>query len=173
MEEWRDIKGYEGKYKISSHGRVKSLPKEGNAYKEVMLKPLITNKGYSRVCLFKNNSRKYVSIHRLVADTFISNPYNKPQVNHIDGNKTNNKVDNLEWCNQSENELHAHKIGLKHTRKEISSYIDGTFEKHFKSTAEAKEWLISEGYKNADSSYISKVCRGERISAYGRVWKYE
>ena len=71
------------------------------------------NKGYYRCCLSKNGNNKTVKVHRIVAETFIPNPNNLAQVNHIDGNKQNNNVDNLEWCSQSENMKHAYKNGLK------------------------------------------------------------
>ena len=167
MEEWRDIKGYEGLYKISSCGKVYSIWKKS-------LKTLQDDKdGYKKVTIYKEGKPKCIAVHRLVASNFLEKPDGKDYVNHKDGNKSNNKVDNLEWCTQSENELHAHEAGLKHTRKEVSSYIDGTFEKHFKSTIEATKWLKQNGYENASRSSISEVCNNKRISAYGRVWKYE
>ena len=93
MEEWRDIKGYEGLYKISSYGRVYSY------HKRDTLKLNYNNKnGYYSVKLSKSNICKKFLVHRLVAESFIPNPNNYPQVNHKDENKQNNYVDNLEWC---------------------------------------------------------------------------
>ena len=105
MEEWKSIPGYEGLYEISSYGRVKSLEisyvrKNGvmDHKPEIILKPKNNGKGYSVVCLYKNKKHKYCLIHRLVAQTFIPNPDNLPMINHKDEDKTNNSVDNLEWC---------------------------------------------------------------------------
>lgn len=120
MEEWKDIKGYEGLYMISSLGRVKSLqPRGGNRNgmprkgKEHILTPYISSTGYYKVSLVKNNKRSDKRIHRLLASAFIPNPNNKPNINHIDGNKLNNRIDNLEWCTQKENTIHAIETGLR------------------------------------------------------------
>lgn len=110
-EIWKDIKGYEGLYQISNLGRVKSL---GNEYrkKEKYLKLQYSRDGYQRLGLRKSGVAKCEYIHRLVAIAFIPNPLNKPQVNHIDGNKQNNKVNNLEWVTPFENTHHAYKNNL-------------------------------------------------------------
>lgn len=113
-EVWKDIDGYEGKYKISNLGRVKSLVfsnRQSTFLKERILKPQ-KNKKYLQVSLCKNNKIKIINIHRLVALTFIPNPNNLPQINHIDGNKLNNIVENLEWCTCSQNIQHAYNNGL-------------------------------------------------------------
>lgn len=117
-EEWRDIKGHEGCYQVSSMGRVKSFDtyrkgKNGSKRRCLsrILKPLNAN-GYQKVALYTKKSNKHFLIHRLVAKTFINNNKNKPCVNHIDGIKTNNTVSNLEWCTYSENSKHAKDTGL-------------------------------------------------------------
>lgn len=93
MEEiWRPIEGYEGLYEISSYGRVRSL------IKNIILRLKKEPTGYLRCNLYLNKNMKTVSIHRLVAQAFIPNPNNLPQVNHKDDDKTNNNVTNLEWC---------------------------------------------------------------------------
>lgn len=116
-EEWRDIKGYDGKYQVSNHGRVRSLEYHNTkGIKRIgILKPALDKKGYKRCALSKNNILRTFKVHRLVAETYIPNPFNYPQVNHIDGNKQNNNVDNLEWCNNSHNQLHAYAVGLNPT----------------------------------------------------------
>ena len=110
QEIFKDIKGYEGLYKISNKGRVKALTAwSGNYYKakyinkEKILTPTDNGKGYLIIGLCKRGKRKNFYIHRLVAEAFIKNPNNLPQVNHIDYDKTNNNVNNLEWISQAEN----------------------------------------------------------------------
>lgn len=125
-EIWKPIKGYEGIYEVSNLGRIKSLERKVYAdfkfgktrtYKERILKPGIVN-GYQQVKL-RDNSNKIVYVHRLVAETFINNPNNYKTINHIDGNKQNNCVDNLEWCTQKENVRHAWETGLVDKEKKI------------------------------------------------------
>ena len=107
---WKDIKGYEGVYQVSNAGLVKSL---GNdfARKEKILKPITSKKGYLSVNLYKKNVMKKFKVHRLVAEAFVPNPYNFSQVNHKHhGGKEallNNHSDNLEWCTDGMNHLHA------------------------------------------------------------------
>lgn len=105
MEEWKDIAGYELYYQISNIGQVKR--KDTGK----ILKNNIRN-GYEYVTLCVNRQRKKFYVHRLVAIAFIPNPKSYEQVNHKDGNKSNNKVDNLEWCTQKENLMHAFRTGL-------------------------------------------------------------
>jgi hypothetical protein len=121
MEIWKEVKGYEGLYEISNLGNVKSLSRSivrgngvmGKAFvNSKLVKKSITRLNYEKVNLSKNNVAKTFAVHRLVAIAFIDNTENKPQVNHKDGNKLNNCVDNLEWCTASENQLHALKLGL-------------------------------------------------------------
>lgn len=121
MEQWKDIKDYEGYYQVSNKGNVKSLKREviardGNIkkYPEKLLKPELSGTKklkYYRVTLSKNHSTKRHMLHRLVAKTFLNNPDNKPHVNHLDNNSVNNEVSNLEWVTHSENMLHAQKQG--------------------------------------------------------------
>jgi hypothetical protein len=126
-EIWKDIKNYEGIYQVSNYGNIKRVPRtilrnNGRSipYKEYLLKPNITPKGYLRIQLVKNTKQSNLFIHRLVAETFVPNPENKPEVNHINGNKKDAFYKNLEWTTSSENQQHAYDIGLK---KAKSKYI--------------------------------------------------
>lgn len=120
MEIWKDIKGYENLYQVSTYGRVKSL---GNGNKcngkgiETILKLRHTHKGYLQVMLCKNSIKQCKQVHRLVAIAFIKNPLNKKEVNHINGVKDVNNINNLEWVTCSENHKHAYKNGLMNSRK--------------------------------------------------------
>lgn len=106
MEIFKPIKGYEGLYEVSNLGRVKSLPKyhhtrfSGYTEKERILKCRIDSYGYQMVTLCKNKKQKNYLIHRLVANTFLENPYNYDSINHKDENKLNNCVENLEFCDR-------------------------------------------------------------------------
>lgn len=114
-EVWKDIKGYEGLYQISDSGKVKSLPKiTGSRFrKESIILYANTNRwGYSYVTLCVKNVMKSLTIHNLLAVHFIPNPLNKKYVNHINGNKADNLLENLEWVTAKENVQHAIKIGL-------------------------------------------------------------
>lgn len=122
-EEWRDVSGYEGMYQVSNLGRLKSLERyvRHSANNISLKKEHIFNVGISNKSLIailsKEGTSKGYLIYRLVAKAFIPNPENKPEVNHIDGNRMNNKVTNLEWATRSENEKHAYDTGLYVSRK--------------------------------------------------------
>ena len=105
VEEWRDVGGYEGLYKISNRGRIKSY--QGRYKKPKILKTTMTTTGYKKIELTKNKRKKSLKVHRLVAEAFLPNEENKPYVNHIDNNPLNNDVMNLEWCTQKENMVHS------------------------------------------------------------------
>ena len=112
QEIWKDIPGYEGKYQISNLGNVMSLHFKRSPTNNRLLKPMSDNGyGYLKVMLRDNGSYKMKSIHRLVAEAFIPNPEEKPNVNHIDSNPKNNRVDNLEWCTQKENIDYGYRYG--------------------------------------------------------------
>lgn len=102
-EIWRDVVGYEGLYKVSNFGRIKSLPRNGTVKYERLLRQKVSNKGYCTVALSKHNKTKYKMVHRLVAEAFLDNPKGLPLINHKDENKLNNYVGNLEWCDAQYN----------------------------------------------------------------------
>jgi predicted XRE-type DNA-binding protein len=120
LNNWKDIKGYEGLYMVSQCGQVKSLDRIVNGrwgakriIKGRVLKPFKDKYGYFQAILCKNSQVKSAKAHRLVGKTFISNPNNFLQINHINGVKTDNRVENLEWCTCAQNMAHASKNGLK------------------------------------------------------------
>ena len=178
IEVWIDIKGYEELYQISNMGRVRRKAKMVNvgiknvkkAFKqEMILKPLKLTKGYLGAVLYDKNSKgKTYKIHRLVATAFIPNPNNLPQVNHIDGNKENNNVNNLEWCNQKKNMQHSYKIGLRRNIvKPINQYDkNGNFIKKWDSIMQAERYL------KISNTNISACCLGKKKSAGGYIWKF-
>ena len=172
VEIWRDIKGYEGLYQVSNMGRVKSLErtvikKNGRKQhrKERILKPRTTHYGYLEVCLSDNNNGRFFLVHRLVCEAFQGSPKNKPCVNHIDENKTNNVASNLEWCTYTENINY----GTRNARisKPVGQYTRaGNLIKIWQSVREAERQL---GFAHQN---ISTAARGEQKTAYGYVWKY-
>lgn len=124
MEEiWRDITGYEGIYQVSNLGRVKSLAriiKRGKIEqhrKQKILTPSLCRGGYLSAIISNEAISKRIKIHRLVAQAFIPNPDNKPQVNHINGVKTDNKMENLEWMTCKENIIHSIRNGMHYNKK--------------------------------------------------------
>lgn len=177
-EEWKDISGYENFYKVSNLGRVISLPyidKRGFKRTQKFIQLNTDRNGYKRVGLTgNNNKRKYLSVHRLVAQAFIPNPDNKPQVNHKDSDRSNNSVTNLEWVTSSENNTHAYKFGKNYPRfgKEngksntiIQYDLNGNFIKEWESLNMcANELYLQE-------SCISMCCSGKRKTTGGFIFK--
>lgn len=153
VEIWKDIKGYEGLYQVSNLGRIKSLGNLQNR-KEKLLKVNIYN-GYCIVYLYKNNKKKSYLCHRLVAEAFIPNPDNLPQVNHKDENKLNNRVDNLEWCTSKYNVNYS-------SAKPIMCVETGVV---YNSLTE-----VSEKY-NIQLALLSRVCDKNNYRAGGFHWK--
>jgi len=159
MEIWKEITDYE-KYSISNLGRVKSNQKHK---KEIILKNRISNCGYNRVCLQNKGNVKHISVHRLVALLFIENPKNKPQVNHKNLNKKDNRVDNLEWMTASENMTHSVVNGrnLKHlTVIKLSSPPE-----IYHSIVEASKAT------GIDKKAIGNCIRGKSKTSGGYKWK--
>lgn len=183
MEEiWKDIEGYEGLYQVSNLGRVKSLQATKMHDRVKILTPILADGRYLRVQLYKNKVPSRFQVHRLVAAAFIENPHKKPQVNHRDGNKTNNCVNNLEWCTASENNLHAYKTGInkgskpwlgktgyKNPRSRPVNQVDlhtGTVIATYGSTQEASRMT------GCLPSKITKCCQGKFSQTHGYGWRY-
>ena len=210
MEEkeiWKTIKGYENLYEVSSFGKVRSLDriiKTNNRFGEMnkkikgkIIKGSFNKKtGYLQVILCKGKNKKLFLIHRLVLENFIPNVNNLPQVNHIDGNKQNNNLNNLEWCTRSENIKHSYSLGLSHSNFKTKSGEEHHFYgKHHKEISKLKMRLghcnIVEQYNLQDefirtwngtkeiecilkinNAHISECCRGKRKTAGGYKWRY-
>ena len=185
FEEWLPIKDYEDLYQVSNYGRVKSLERIdslGRTVKERILKPINDKDGYQLVQLYKDGKGKTFKIHRLVANAFIDNPNNLPQVNHIDEVKTNNHISNLEWCDckynvnfGTRNERHSGennpmygKFGKEHPRSKqiIQLTLDGEFIKIWGSVAEIQREL------GCHQSSISKCCKNKLKSTHNYKWQY-
>lgn len=159
---WKPVKGYEGRYLVSTKGQVYSI------ISEKLLKPQKTEKGYFVVELRGGNKRKVKKIHRLVAEAFLENPFSRTEINHKDGNKQNNTVENLEWSTRSENLIHAYSSGLKKQKtKAVDMFtVYGEFIKSFQSQKEAE---VNTGIHQGS---ISGCCRGKNKTAGGYVWQY-
>ena len=121
-EQWKEIDDYNG-YSVSNTGKVKSFRRKNNKEKGLILKQETTYKGYKQVCLYKDGKKHQKLVHRLVAEAFIPNPDNKPEINHKDTDKTNNTIFNLEWNTSSENTIHAYKNGLYDNLKKSLSIV--------------------------------------------------
>lgn len=182
-EVWKDIEGYEGLYQVSNLGRVKSLKRKRydiNNKKIIyenkikIIKGQDTKKGYLLVRLYKNNCYTIKSIHRLVAEAFIPNPDNLPQVNHKDENVANNIVSNLEWCTNEYNINYGSRLkrvseSMKgKNNKSVCQYdMNGNLIKTFDSiTIAGKELNISD-------SGISQCCKNKLKSFHNYIWKYK
>lgn len=171
-EEWKHIKDYEGLYEVSNLGNVRSLARNTTSGK--LLKPELQS-GYLKVMLSKNNNKKWYSIHRLVAITFIENKENKEQVNHIDGNKINNNANNLEWVTCQENIIHSIENKLKVTKKGVEHKLSKeVYQYDLYGNLIAKWGSINEGYRETGvrKSGISACCRGKVNKAGGYVWRF-
>lgn len=180
VEVWKDIEDYKGYYQVSNKGRVKSLDRMVLRFKycdlhikERILKSALSNKGYVQYFLSKDGKRKTFKVHRLVAQAFLPNPEHKPEVNHIDGIKTNNQVDNLEWLTAKENMLDAVKNGFlqkgkNHPRARgvVQMDILGNVLKKFDSIVDVKKKL------KINCGNIVSVCKGNLKTAGGFGWAY-
>ena len=188
IEIWKSVVGYEGYYEISNHGNVRSInriiiDKNGTKlnYKSKLLKPAPNKDGYLQVGFSKNCKTNSYYVHHLEGIAFIPNPENKPTVNHIDGIKANNYIDNLEWATKSEQAIHSlehelrtmpnawiGKFGSKHcASKKVTQYTkDNVFVADYGSMIEAGNM------NNINPSLISGVCKGKKKTTGGYIWKY-
>ena len=184
MEEiWRDIPQYEGMYQVSSKGRVRSLDRTlltangEHKMKGRVLSPNVNNSGYYYVTLSKDRRHWCAKVHRLVATAFIPNPDNLPEVNHRDGNKLNCCIENLEWCNHSDNHKHSFRMGLskvgvaqKAKRKSVLQIdaVTGEVVREWDSIADANRHF----YGNPRNTSIYRCIHGEYKTASGWKWRY-
>lgn len=149
MDKWLPITGFSN-YAVSNDGRVK------NTVTDRELKPIRERTGYSHVTLCNGGKHHQTSIHRLVAQEFIPNPDDKPMVNHIDGDKANNRVDNLEWCTPSENMQHAYRTGLQ---KPIASQIQQSLAK----SAEVRRKPVRNMDTGVEYSSVAECAKAENL----------
>lgn len=190
-EIWKPVKDYEGLYEVSNLGKVRALDRKVITKNGVVKIRKSREKkqskciGYAYIGLTKEGISKTFRVHRLVAQAFIPNPENKEQVNHKDGNKLNNRVDNLEWCTNQENCIHAWKNGLNHTTekvrktasetgkrtgklfgKPVNQYdLQGNFIRAFENAREAGR------ITGINSNSISAVTRGKLKKTGGYKWE--
>lgn len=178
QEIWKPVVNFEGLYEVSSYGNIRTLARKITDAKKTYirkaqnLKATKGSRGYYRIKLYNGNGFKDTSIHKEVALAFIPNPENKPYINHINGVKTDNRVENLEWCTHSENVKHAYAGGLK----KQSSYC-GEGNSSAKLIVE-QVIAIREEYKQGNTSYNELARKyGVKPNTIGyiitkKTWKY-
>lgn len=162
MEVWKDIKGFEGLYQVSTMGRVRSFHKYGGVEQRI-LRIKKSKCGYMTVILSKNGKGKTLLVHRLVAQAFISNPKSERFVNHKDEDKTNNQVDNLEWCSAEHNNTYGtrNQRAIESKKKRVLCVETGRI---FESLKSATEITRATG--------IHKVAKGKQLTSGGYHWRY-
>lgn len=184
QEIWKDIPGYEGKYQISNFGNVMSLHFKRSPTNKKLLKQTPDGKyGYLKVMLRDNGNDKMCTVHRLVAEAFIPNPNNKPNVNHLDTNPKNNRVDNLEWCTQKENIQYGYdfgniqptkpmqgKTGNKNPLSKPVLKIDTSTHSVIEEFSAINEAARKTGLP---SSRICDCCKGRIKTSGGFIWRYK
>jgi len=173
LEVWKDIDGYEGSYQISNLSRIKSLKRNITTknnivlpIKERILKQAMSSTGYYIVAIQKEDKQQMFKVHRLIAIAFIPNPFNKRTVNHINGIKTDNRLENIEWATDLENTQHARINGYCSDEKEVNQIKDGIVVNTFKSLSHANRQT------GIQISNISYCCSGARKNAGGFQWEY-
>ena len=188
QEIWKPVKDYENLYLVSNLGKVKSLDRitrNNHATfikKGRILKNNINNKGYEYLYLKRGKESKKIYVHRLVAETFIPNPNNKKEVNHIDCNPLNNNVSNLEWVTHKENMGYMAKLGRSNKNRVWLNKIIQSNSKHWKSVVQINKItgkiikiypnlnsVKQEGYRASD---VCNCCKGRRYTAGGYIWRY-
>lgn len=156
-EIFKDIPGYEGLYKISNYGNIYTYPRE--RVKGGLLKTFSNiNTNYVHCRLYKNGKGKTVCIHRLVAELFLEKVKGANYVDHIDHNRTNNRFDNIRWCTQKEN------CRYWNVRKVGQFDKQGNLLREFQTLTDAQDYI--------GSTHVADVCRGNRKTAKGYIWKY-
>jgi len=185
-EQWIDIKGYENLYQISNYGNVKSLEKniirkngKKQSFKPKILKSGLSKNGYLSVALTKNKKMKTYFVHKLVANMFIENKNNYKCVNHKDGNKLNNNVDNLEWCSYNHNLKEAYKLGLKKPYWLNKKGKDNKSSKKVVQLSKKNEiikiWdslIDTQRYGNFNFKCVCACCKGKQKYHKNFIWKY-
>lgn len=165
---WKTIEGTNGEYQVSDTGLVRTT-KTGR-----ILRPAVSKHGYERVCLFKMDRESRYRVHRLVAMAFIPNPDNLPQVNHIDGNKRNNYVSNLEWVTGEENMHHAKVHGL---RAGHEKFCESKRKRVIATNVETGERIVFESIlaakKAIGTNHIQAVLKGQRKQSKGYTFALE
>lgn len=169
MEVWKDIQGYEGLYQVSNQGRVKSLERRTQTrvcHEKIMNSQFDTR--YLFVRLSKDGKKRNLLIHRLVANEFIPNRDGCPYVNHINGKKTDNRVENLEWCTPSENTVHAIVNDIKRlpNKSVVQCDLQGNTIREWESIKEASVSL------KINRSNIGSCCNRKRNKAGNYTWKF-
>jgi len=174
MEEiWKKIKGYEEYYEVSNLGRIRSLDRlrwNGRGYQKqlgAIKRQTVNNMGYYVVGLSKDGKNTLFLVHRIIAEAFIPNPKNLPLVNHIDGNKLNITLENLEWSTHAKNNAHAIESGLNIVKKKIKGIHTKTNEIVYFESAREADRVLKIGYKN-----ISACLTGRQHTAGGYKWEF-
>lgn len=166
IEEWRPVIGYEGLYEVSSYGRVRSLDKYDSMNRFLrgrILRLFTDGLGYLRAQLYSNSKRKSFLVHRLVAQAFIPNPDNLPQVNHIDENPSNDNVDNLEWCDGKYNVNYGTRIDrIRDIRLKNGTYTGLSKEEYRKKRYQEKKDKINERRREYYRENREKICERQK-----------